>query len=456
MDSGLTRAYLRRGVLGVLVILASAAPLSAERDEVEKQAIDPPTRVFFKISDEQPLRGTMFSWDEQGFDYRDAEGEAHRASWTDIGVRDQFYVQQRLIDGRSADQWLRLGARLLPQEGGKPYADQAFKRAERLKPELASVIKQLRDGADLAGIDEPTDGEAEPTPDKSQDMHAQGSGGPRVVGQVDDRAWPEQTPEQRAAAIERLKAVGERASKEVTRVALLETEYFLFYTNMGADEAKRWAGLLDKMYHRLCELFDLPEGENIWSGKCLILVFRDKEDFQQFEKQVHRNNMPDWAAGLCTQYGSGDVHVSFYRQPNAHRFADILVHETVHGFLHRYRTGHRVPSWANEGLAEYIAAELVPRATSPRYRYDKAKELLGEGGHKAFFENRHIQPAQYHLAYIITAYMIAQNKTGYVDFIRAVKGGMPWPEALTEKFGAGHEKILYVLSRQLGVKNFRP
>src|SRR5678816_1538790 len=66
-------------------------------------------------------------------------------------------------------------------------------------------------------------------------------------------------------------------------------------------------------------------------------------------------------AGMCHQYGNGDVHIAFYRQPNDLDFANVLVHESIHGFLHRYRSPVDVPSWANEGLAEAIAADMVNR-----------------------------------------------------------------------------------------------
>ena len=64
---------------------------------------------------------------------------------------------------------------------------------------------------------------------------------------------------------------------------------------------------------------------------------------------------------MCHTFGSGDVHIAFYRQPNDFDSAHVLVHESVHGFVHRYRSPLDIPSWANEGLAEAIATDMVPQ-----------------------------------------------------------------------------------------------
>src|SRR5690606_17365852 len=153
------------------------------------------------------------------------------------------------------------------------------------------------------------------------------------------------------------------------------TDYFLFYTDLDRREAERWGALLDRMYDRLCDLFGVARGTNIWRGKCLIFVFRDPQDYYRFEAQVHGQPGDD-TAGRCWQFGDGRVHITFYRQPHESRFAHVLVHEAVHGFLHRYRSPARIPSVWNEGLAEVIAGELVPRARSVTQRQNDSHRIL--------------------------------------------------------------------------------
>src|SRR5439155_26581439 len=204
--------------------------------------------------------------------------------------------------------------------------------------------------------------------------------GPQVVGRVDERAWGMLTDEQQAAEVERLKAFAETAGKRIGRnLSLHETQYFLFYSDLSPRDAANWAGLLDRMYARLAELFGVKKQEgdshayaNVWYGKALVFVFQSADDYRQFQVRVHQTD-PASSAGMCHCFGDGKVHIAFYRQPNGLSCAHVLVPESVHGFVHRYRGAATVPSWANEGLAEVIADELVPQPGRARARESLAR-----------------------------------------------------------------------------------
>src|SRR5438094_804902 len=97
--------------------------------------------------------------------------------------------------------------------------------------------------------------------------------------------WPTLSPEQQAAAVKELKAFGEKVRQEEhPSLGLYETKYFLFYSDMRPDDARRWASVLDAMYAKLSELFAIPKDTNIWRGKGEVFVFALKEDFTKFEK----------------------------------------------------------------------------------------------------------------------------------------------------------------------------
>ena len=74
------------------------------------------------------------------------------------------------------------------------------------------------------------------------------------------------------------------------------------------------------MYARMSELFAVPKNENIWRGKELVLVFSREQDYLNFEMKSHAT-MAAGTAGMCHQFGNGDVHIAFYRQPNDMDFA---------------------------------------------------------------------------------------------------------------------------------------
>src|SRR5204863_2043789 len=133
-----------------------------------------------------------------------------------------------------------------------------------------------------------------------------------------------------------------------------------FVSDLPPAETRKWAALLDKMYLRLAEVFAVPNGENIWRGKAIVFVFANRSNYAHFERTMFGNN-PGSAVGLCHEKSDGQVVISFFRSDDEQQFSHVLVHESVHGFIHRFRTPVQVPSWVNEGLAESIATELVPQ-----------------------------------------------------------------------------------------------
>jgi hypothetical protein len=134
----------------------------------------------------------------------------------------------------------------------------------------------------------------------------------------------------------------------------------------------------------------------------------------------------------------------------------VLVHESVHGFLHRFRTPVNVPSWANEGLAEVIATELVEAPFRPGHmkaRENLSRQLLQQRGTLGgLFEADHIVAWQYPVAETLCAFMIRQNKRGYVDFIIGIKEGLSWEESLAQRYKAPKAKLVPAYGASLGLK----
>jgi len=265
--------------------------------------------------------------------------------------------------------------------------------------------------------------------------------------------WPKLTPAEQADAVEKLKAFADDASKKLDhRLALFETQYFLFYTDLPQREAQNWASLLDRMYMRLGELFAVKKGENIWQGKGLIFVFAKAADYRNYERQVEKTD-PIFSAGRCHARRDGSVHIAFYKQDRELSFAHILVHESVHGFIHRYRTPAPVPSWANEGLADAIATELVPDPPSNPTRPQVADALRKHNNELGkFFRTAQIEPWQYPVAETLTQFMILQSKRNYVDFINGIKDVQDWETSLDKNYKAPLERLIPAYGAWVGVK----
>jgi hypothetical protein len=113
-----------------------------------------------------------------------------------------------------------------------------------------------------------------------------------------------------------------------------------------------------------------------------------------------------------------------------------------------------VPSWANEGLAEVIASELVPRKGRPAERQLIAKQQLQSRGEDmgGLFTAKHIEGWQYPVAETMCSYMIQQNKRRYVDFIVGIKEGLTWEQSLEQRYKAPRDRLVRAYRASLGLK----
>lgn len=440
-----------------LTVMVMAAPVRGAGDATwPRVELDRPANVVVTTIEEESISGRLIAYDGDALELRMDDDRVRRVAWADLPTRRAYAMLSKLLEGRDGEIWLGLGRMMLARADGERFADRALTRAVYLDEALRPRAQRIRRGEEGESTPATAPGTPGATPPGTPGVPG-GDGGPEVVGPIQANFWGPQTDAQQAAAIDELNAFaveGMRAANVDLR--LIETRYFLFYSDLDATEARKWAGLLDKMYDRLCELFGIQEGVNVWRGKCLIFVFAQEADYHRFELTAH--GAPSiGTAGKCWSFGSGAVHVSFYRQADRDRFAHVLVHESVHGFLHRYRSPARIASVWNEGLAEVIAMELVPRDRTGGYWQEMAAaELKRRGDLGMMFDAAHIEAWHYGIASSLTQMLIRENKDGYVAFINGIKDGTPWRQSLKENYGVGLDRLVAYFGRTIGVRGLEP
>jgi hypothetical protein len=463
-----------------LVVFLSASALA------ERVTVDPPMKLLTYRADRSEVSGLLVAYDETEFELRDARGKTTTVAWDELDPKSILQVHTRLLAKGTGTQWLELGERLLQFRNGGPSADRAFATAVRLDPSLKTQVEAARktaaaaqrDGESPLAAATPTDTRSdEPGRGRGREMEepatpapevrgiestvgpdstaAAHSEPPKTVGQVQEDFWGPQSAEAQAAAVTKLKSFAAETRQRVSPdIVPYETEFFLLYSDLRSREAQRWQGELDRMYERLSELFGLSAGQNIWRGKALVFIFSKESDYHAFCEKMQGGARREDSAGVCYQMGDGFVHIAFYRQPHALTFAHVLVHESVHGFLHRYKSSARIPTWANEGLAEVIAYELVPERGRQQqfanYARDQIRSHRGLG--EDFFSGGGIEGWQYPIAHTLCEFMIRQNKKGYVDFINGIKEGLKWEQSLEQRYGAPLERLVPAYAESLGVK----
>jgi hypothetical protein len=239
---------------------------------------------------------------------------------------------------------------------------------------------------------------------------------------------------------------------------LYETDHFLFTSNMPPQEVEPYVRYLDAMYDWMCEFYGVPAGTRVWLGdKAPIFAFVERQQFIDFERHYYRVPAQE-LYGLCHQNSRGDVAIACFRGQNPHDFGQMLVHETSHGFIHRYKTKARLPSWVNEGMAELIGSEMVPRSDAVKRKELVALAMLKQqrslGGN--FFTAESLDAWQYGAASSLNRFLLNADRKGYVRFIEGLKEGLDWPDALRQAYGGTPEQLVAQYGQRIGVPDLRP
>ena len=271
------------------------------------------------------------------------------------------------------------------------------------------------------------------------------------------RLWQELKKEEHAAAVDEHREMIARVKKLVPGMELYETHEFLFCSNMPRNQVIPYAASLDKMHDLMCTMYRIKKGTPIWRGKCLVMAFLEQPQFQIFESEFFQSGAIEGVYGLCHQSSTGRVVISCYRGDNANDFGQMLVHETSHGFIHRYRSMVAMPSWVNEGMAEWIGQALVPGSTAVRRKEQRALQLMQTTRSlNGLFSATPIQGIHYGMAASLTSFLIQTDKRKYADFIDGVKQGMTWEESLSAAYKSTPEQLIAAYGRALGIPDLRP
>lgn len=270
--------------------------------------------------------------------------------------------------------------------------------------------------------------------------------------------WPDESEKDHAEGLSRSRAMIDEVVAALPGMQLYETEHFLFTSNIPAAQVGPYIASLDRMYEWMCQLYGIPADQKVWLGaKVPVFAFLEQSQFAEFEQKYFELN-PVGIYGLCHQSPRGDVIISCFRGDNPRDFAQMLVHETSHGFNHRYKTKQPLPNWVDEGMADLIGAQMVPASQMVKNREMRALAQMSQqrslGGN--FFSAKAIESWQYGAASSLNRFLLQADRKAYVRFIENLKEGMPWPEALERAYGTSPDEMLLHYGQWVGVEGLRP
>jgi hypothetical protein len=282
----------------------------------------------------------------------------------------------------------------------------------------------------------------------------------RRVLSIGKRLWPRLTDREHAEWVARHKEFIESVQKHFPQqpLRLIETKYHLILTDIPDSEAQKYLTYLDTLYHEMCRAFGIPLGSNIWSGKCIVCAFQNRADFIRFELEVMKNTKgnPTNAGGICHGTGEGRIVISLFKGSFAARFATVLVHETSHGFVNRFRSDVRVPSWLNEGMAVWIAKYIVKEDdTLEKAQRKSIVALQAQQTLAGFFDGSQIPGERYGAASAMVDILVSRDSDKFHQFFTDIKLGYPTEEALQRAYKISFADLTSFYGRSIGMPNLK-
>ena len=284
-----------------------------------------------------------------------------------------------------------------------------------------------------------------------------------IAKRLDDTGaeiWEEISAEDQAKYVAEEKVFLDKVKTHFSALPLklVETQYFLFLSDMPPGQLNPYLQQLDKMNESLGQAFGYPPGHNIWRGKAVIVAFMAQSSFEEFEQQFMESAIDSQKAqGLCHPLNNGRVIVSAYRGTDANFFGSLLVHETAHGYVHRYKSSAEIPSWFHEGIADWIAGQVVPACKEVESTQRAAVQRLNETERigEDFFTATNIDGWQYGVASGMVQLLVQANPSQFQLFFKGTKEGLSWDDSLMRAYGMTRADLVSAYGRAIGVPHLQ-
>jgi len=387
-----------------------------------------PRQVRFRLADGVRVSGALTFWDAEGID-----GSFGRRLWVELMPGDAWRLYLGVMDQEDAHQWVDLGGVLLLAEGGDAWAERAFQRALRLDAAKAGEISAARDAA------RETRQRREQLERTIEDQRLR-TRSPETGGFPAD-PWPIPGPGEQPAAVLALKADAEQFLRPAgVQLQLVQTDRFLVYGDAEPLAVARLATRLEAISARLADLLGVDGDWNPFWGKAVVFAFSDRDRFRMVEAESFGQLVPRRTVGICHPIGP-KVFLVFHADADGAVPARSIAHELVHGYLHRFRTPRRLPPWANEGLADYVAAQ-VDETPAMGERRARGLRFIREGGDvdaqlDRSYDGDRPAPDDLNTAVgmLLVELMVDQRPAAFGPWVDAVKYGKEWGPALAEDYG---------------------
>jgi hypothetical protein len=235
----------------------------------------------------------------------------------------------------------------------------------------------------------------------------------------------------------------------VSTLHLVETPHFLIFSAWNPGNDPSLADVCERMYQMLCQQFSVPANELVWIGKCPIYLFWEPQHYERFISEVDGSRALDANMSHVNGYHASKGAFSYVvingvagfgsnQEQAKTRFYHVLVHEGTHAFMHHYVSEQPLPLWVEEGVADFVAATLVPNSEANRTYITASEEAVRkpEMLSRVLTRTQDLTSTEYGLAQSLVRFLVAQNRGAMIQFVALMKRGRSEEVAFTEAYHA--------------------
>ena len=215
-----------------------------------------------------------------------------------------------------------------------------------------------------------------------------------------------------------------------------------FYLNYTSPTTEKYPSTMEGLFSLFKLVMSVKPDEAFFKGRLELYLWEKRDDYLRFAQEFeHFNAGSSGGYSTTTQMGWPRVNLPLEtgiqgKEGNASRTMVVLFHEGTHAMFSQYLTDTPLPTWLNEGLAEYFAYKILEEY------YPKLADSEGSKKRHVMFLKGQIQANKlrpfrtffhqqgtsggadyeaYALGWCLTSLLLKNYKVQTVQFIKKVK-----------------------------------
>lgn len=235
----------------------------------------------------------------------------------------------------------------------------------------------------------------------------------------------------------------------------IETEHFLIFSAWHRTNDRALAQVCEQMYAKLRTQFRIPASQPAWPGQLPVYIFWNRSEFDRFTTEIDKTDVRSSEQRRVNGYHAtrgpfAYIVINGVSEPGdapneaTQRFYEVLVHEGTHAFMSGFINRRPIARWADEGVAEFMAALLVPGCEANSKQLESTREALlyRAGDVPKLFGKTDLSGFDYGIAHSLVRYLIQNDSRAFVRFIEQMKKGQNDEAALKKTYGVTREELL--------------